>query len=76
MAHRSLGHGDSGGPVIAYESGIGFRALGIISAIATGDNFEGPCQGYSPAGRLCSSYALHINIGSILSQFNLTIATG
>ncbi|WP_139218019.1 hypothetical protein [Micromonospora phaseoli] len=70
----SVGQGDSGGPTIGYDTG-GFRALGIISAVATGQQFEGTCQGYDYTGRRCSRVALHINIGSILSHFNLTIAT-
>lgn len=70
----SVGQGDSGGPVaqaVSVTGGTAIYARGVI----TGGTPEtaGTCQGYSPSTRTCWWETFHVNIGSIMSHWGLTI---
>ncbi|WP_146228119.1 S1 family peptidase [Micromonospora sp. S4605] len=75
----SVGHGDSGGPVIQLtDNGTKAGAIGLISAIEGSIGAKRPCLGITEAdipGRECSWIAYHVNMTSILSLHNLWLLT-
>jgi hypothetical protein len=74
----SVGPGDSGGPVVNFDSASQFTARGLINSVRYSDssgNYEGPCIGYTTSQRACSSRAFHINITAIEDTMSLRVKT-
>ena len=77
----AAGEGDSGGPVVAQDSGGPFGAgdfvivyaMGTITAIDL--NAEVPCgSSYLPS--VCSSTMFYVDVTKSLTYYNATIVTG
>jgi streptogrisin D len=71
---KSVGQGDSGGPVIWPSATGEVYAMGIISGVqATGQGDD--CQGVTFPSRRCGSVGFHTNVTSALSTLGLSIAS-
>lgn len=70
-----VGNGDSGGPVVSPTSDGGVLARGIISGMATGSNFEQPCQGYVPTNRRCSRIVYFADLQNAMARVGVRLNT-
>ncbi|MCE6999275.1 S1 family peptidase [Saccharothrix sp. S26] len=70
-----VGNGDSGGPVVSPTSDGGVLARGVISGMATGPEFEQPCQGWVPAGRVCSRVVFFADLQLSMARVGVRLNT-
>ncbi|MFI6096320.1 hypothetical protein ACIA8G_12235 [Lentzea sp. NPDC051213] len=70
-----VGNGDSGGPVVSPTNDGGVLARGVISGMATGSNFEQPCQGYVPPGRVCSRVVFFADLQNSMARVGVRLNT-